>query len=401
MTLAAPTSRLLAARPVLDTDTAFVAMDGDTVCWVRGKAPIAVDRFVSAVLPHLDGVNLLAELVSDLSAVLEAPSADVARHITHGVERLALLGAISAIDGKLLAPEEDTPGPLDTRELPDGRRVMSVTLEFSTANQADRDMVADLISGERSQLDVIPDDSCVGQKLRVGDPAERFGSEIDGRTLAIRCCHAPTSEVLSERFDRLQEDEGATVVIVTSPHAGSGPPRVYDASGDRVGLPRDGRAAAEIASHLLAEFCRGPDLGEVKVGAMTATNGARSVLLPPGLLGDRAFLRAMARSGIDIVPTRHAVLGSDGVRTEGSLDRHSVRYPVVGLMVPDAPDALSPRTRAVVQLVPPTEVEAARARSSLLERICHLVGGDGLPLVALPEDDAAMAERLRQLLRVA
>lgn len=389
---------VLDCSPSLAADVDTVSIDGDFVYTLQGLGAAAIDRFVAAVVLNLDGQFTVRELADELSKVIAEPAAEVRNHVALGIVRMAQYGVLDGIDPQALLPQEEQPGGVVTETLPDGGKMMSVTLEFSTTNPAEREQVARVLSGGMSELDLVPSDSCVGQKLRVGQPADRWVAEVAGRTIAVRCDHWPTSELLLEAMRPAQGGEGATMAIVTGPLEGVGPPRVYDVLGQRVGRPRDGAAAARLVGHLLNEHEVSPNAGLVEASATVVESDGRCVLLPAGLIDKGRVLSVLSRAGMRPIPTRRVLISDSEVTVEATFGELEMTAQVAGLMVPDERDGLSPRTRAVVQLRSNYGAPVPLAAPSNLERTAQLVRSGCLPLHPVPRDERRLVETISRLL---
>lgn len=386
------------SAPRLRPGSATVVSDGDLIYWTAGRTPHGVDRFAAALVRHLDGVSRVADLSADLASVVGRPQREVDEHVVTTLVRLARHGLLEGLD-EWIWKEDDETRAVAEEVLPDGRIVTSVTLEFSTSNPTDHDLVVGLMNGDRSAIDAVPADSCVGQKLRVGEPADRFVTSVGGRRLAVRSTHDQTSALLEQVLDWADgDDDGATVAVVAGPFEGSGPLRVYDAGGERVGRPRSAEDAVVIVGGLVNELSPGPEVGAVAVSATPVLSGERCALLPSSFATNGRSARQLERHGFEVVPVRRVLLGRDRVSVEGAFGALAVDAELVGVLVPDRNPELSPLTRASLQLLERFVTPTVASPTATLERVVELVSAGTFVMRPLPVDVRDVIDEVSNLL---
>ena len=304
---------LWASRPTLESGVVTEPVAGGLLVWTD-KGCAALNSVGGAIVSFMDGSGTLAEFAVDLSAVSEGQLTEVeSRAVLFDV--VAGLDAISAVDGldgcstrlaDSAAPldNEDRSGAIDrpttVAQRSDGRWEVSTTVKLA-AGTLDSPTAGDPTS--RSLTEQVPHDSCLGQKLRLGQSVAKFGIDIDAQKLMVRCDVEYVEEELLERLDgSLEGPSGPSVAFVVGPYEGSGPPRVYDYWGRRRGRPRTSSDCVDLVEELAVEFNvqNRPLLssGMLAIPCTSLTIDGRVVLIPRELLGDRLVARILRRCGV-------------------------------------------------------------------------------------------------------
>lgn len=383
---------ILGLSPSVRHGTTTTFVDGDLIYRSRSGLLDAIDRFAALIVPHLDGIATVRDLARDLAAALAEPEPSVQAHVARSLRKMARADALGGFDSDLLSYEDEV-SDIAVEHLSDGRTRSTVSVRLSASNPVDRVLVAGLLAGERSIADMIPEDSCLGQKLRLQSRAERVVFSLGGRCVAVRCEHRPTLGVLLARVAQMHGGSGPTVAYVSGPLEGKGPPRIYDGAGQRVGRPRDEHAAADVVGYLCNEGRPRPEGSTVLVSASLAVAEGRGVLLPSPLASAPHLARLLGRDGVLLVPTRRVLMIDGGIVLEDPFGDASKRYDLAAIFLPDVKDGLSPRTRAVVQLSQTIGPMRSSPQTDLVA-IGGLVTEPGVTLRPLPGTTAQIAEAL-------
>ena len=394
-----------ASTPSWRPDSARVEVGGEQVVW-SDAGLFTVHPVAGVVAAFLDGTVTLATLADDVAFATDAP-VEQARQL---VAQLAVeLSSLAALDGVVVPgpppagpepaaasalPDEegesyrfdpesgeeirvvtavDADGHLVTTEyLPDGRRRISTTMTFSSA-QADQAMTAaEVLAGDRSAAELVPLTSCLGSKLRNHDDVPLVSIRgADGKVRSVRCHHPEVAERLRALAGSalVEDGRGPVEAFVVTPLEGHGPMRIFDGHGHRRGRPRTVEDVVAVVDQIL---------GERAVAAVEPTDDAPLpvdlVLLGApdgsGVLVPRAALEGVGVTHRLVVAGWTPTVGRALVAADGTVAAPS------GLGAPSC-------SARQVQVVVDGDTTAA-------DRIGFLVG-------ELPDDGTARATRLTGL----
>ena len=380
---------------------------GGTIYWGGGR-PFQLEAWESVLFDALDGSTPLAELRDDLIDTLDIDETTACAALGHTVRKLEHAGAVSGIersgpeapghdahipsgelDVPIEIPDPDTGGVIVRRTTrnpegnlvvedlhPDGTRRLTTSFTMSAA-QFSGGGSADA----RSPAELVPPHSCLGEKLRLAEPADRICVLHRGHRAVIRCDAPDVSKMLRRRLPVVEDADpelsGATEVFVVKPLEGIGPVRVFDRFGRRRGRPRTDSEVAELVLELLAEQIDGlagcgPDTIRTRARALHSDAGC--VMVPARLeqAGWRLWV-GMRRRGLELSSTDVAFDRSSicSVPRLGGTARSL--GPLRGILLVGASGKPAERRDLVTELVDPA-IEAAE-RQEILERTVELVAG--------------------------
>lgn len=336
---ASATTAFWASAPAWRSDVARTKLGGDLLVWSdSGVFAVAVVPGVVAV--HLLGKATLSELADDFAAAAEVATEQARDLVANLAVELAALGAIDGVAlpepqgsepvGQPDVPAFENPATGETRRvdletghemrvvtetspegylitteyLPDGRRRVSTTMTFDTDRGSDAMVMAEVLAGDRSAAELVPADSCLGSKLRLGEDAPLMSFRgPDGKVRSVRCDVAEVLERLRSGVGEalVQGDRGPVEAFVVAPLEGDGPVRVYDGHGRRRGRPRSVADLIEVIDQVLGERIAptAETAGSMVPLAMTllgAPDGS-GVLVPRGALDQPLLARRLEAAG--------------------------------------------------------------------------------------------------------
>lgn len=348
-------------RPDWAIGVARQLVDSQLVVWTDSVC-VALSEPSSAIARFFDGLTTIEELAEDLSAVTDldmddarqvvgdlalelfdigavhwthsSPSTDAAHEIRHASEEPTHTKsdaelATSMISAPTLPKHDAAAMASETVEhLPDGRRRVTASITFeSNAND-----LGTLLT-QLSPAEMAPVNSCVGTRLRLGDPAYFVSARCsDGHIRSIR---VDTSELADsiwalapEQVDGETNASGPVVAFATKPLSGFGRPRVYDSFGQRRGRPTNSDEVARLVSQLLSEHAalarRLESSAPLLLDAALLISPQGPVLAPLALLEDRAWRHHLLQCGFDLTWTRAQLYCDTTLRVGSELDGNQI-----------------------------------------------------------------------------
>lgn len=336
---------LLDAHPTPSGAAHVVPLDQELVYWPALGRPAAVDRFTATILPFVDGKASVLELVEDLASASDLGFSALCPVV---LDRLRKLEQDRLIDG--LRSATDPPVHRREERLPDGRTVHTVTMRVDQADVGGEELMRSLLTEETFAAELVPAESCLGQKLRLGTEAKTVGIRVEDRVVSVRIGHRPTLDALQARTD-LVYAAGPTMAFVSAPHEGCGPPRLYDREGIRVGRPRSADDAADVLGHLLRELAPPGAPPGLVVSATPALRERRCVLLGPQLASAPRIRQRLESKGAHLAPSRRVVLADGRAFVDRPFEHDARQVDLVGIALLNDDPALTPRAQAVTTLL--------------------------------------------------
>ena len=385
------------SRPRFGESTAIVKLDGQYVVWPQHLGPVAIDVTGSIVADYFDGVATVAELAEDFTEAARITTAAGRGLVGDLVNQLTASGVLvsnAASDKQQTAPDADTPSDfatqlagalagagspeIRTERLPDGRTRLSTRFELESGDtQARSRLVAEILAGNRSIAELVPSDSCLGYKLRIGQPTAEITVDLGDSKASIRCDDPAVESALRMTFGAyiVDDGKGPTIAFVVAPLEGNGPCRVFDAAGRRRGRPRTPDEVIDVVSQLLAERVSACDDTTVRLNWGGLVADESGVLIAPRLLGQPrigAAARTVALSLADCQP----VLENDGTlsyRTSLGNSALPETFTVRGIMLADDLKGNGPGPAAIVELLHEVRIDDEALRRRLLRSAMQLV----------------------------
>lgn len=334
----APAHSLLISCPAWTAGTAWADVDGELVVW-SDRGAFTVRAPVSAAFQFLDGQVALGELATDLGAVLGIPDGEAYALLSTAALELAGHGLVTGIElpERLPTGTPDTlhdalgdrsasstapttrdvsgrhhigdssasadpstsavtgsPDPLGIEttvdgegrtvtieHLPDGRRRMTTTVSIELPAGA---VSLDAILGERSAVELVPADSCLGTKVRSGDDLPMVAVTCrDGVVRRVRCQDPDIASEIARRAGPnivTADAPGPVEAIVVAPYEGSGPCRVFDGRGRRRGRARTVTEVANLVEQLLGEATTATEMARSHGAQLNRDEAPRHQLMP-------------------------------------------------------------------------------------------------------------------------
>lgn len=421
--------------PTVDERTAVRVLDENLVC-LGPSGLVVVAPPASVIARFFDGEATLAELAEDFAdagevsieqarALVARTAAELqARSVVRGVPPLESLDDVALVSDQGVAADGESDrtevdgGPEDlsgvriehgvaddgsqvvTEHLPDGSRRVTVSHQYSPGQgDAVADDVAriaeEVFGGRRSVAELVPAQTCLGQKLRIDGDAVLVNIRCDdGLVRSVRSDDLEVVQRLRDLAgDRADDDErGPVEVFVTKPFEGDGPRRVYDGEGARRGRPRTTDDVVALAGRLLAEATvrDGGAPEAISLGFELLLCGDVGLLVPGERLDHLDVRRSLRAAGW--IPTgARAVLREDDLFGVPSVISESLTLPIDSVRFGDiARDEVTPSMLLphLVQRIPPTMppaealdrlVRAARAVLAPAERDEHRFGDARAP----------------------
>lgn len=402
------------SRPAYAAGAPRTFLDDHLVIWPETSGPGFLDRAASVVSRFIDGTTTAADLAADFAWAADIPPEHARRLvvdlITH-LHRAGQLEPMSVPTSTLSVPEGDAQPSNDldevvgvghgdnppaqiVEELPDGRK--RVTTQFSlttsgTSNQAR--IAAEALTGQRSLVELVPPDSCLGFKLRLGEDVDVVSGCVSESPMSIRSDHPDITPELRSVLAGPSEG-GPVVAFVVAPFEGDGPCRVFDAAGRRRGRPRTTSEVVDLVRGIVAERVSDTAGHPTRLRWAVLCRGSDAVLVSPALLElPRVGAAARAR-GIEFFDVQPLLNDDGSVTIDCSDDVRPLR--VKGVLFRHTGDvALGPLV--LEDLLLGTTVEDPSRRSTLLEAAATLVAG--AELVRLDtRSGAEVVDRASQLL---
>lgn len=417
-------------HPILLGPLPLARVGGSALAWPDGE-PLVVDLSTALVLPYLDGSTDLGELVEDAAAALDLDPAVADDRIRVELDALIAAGVVGAgatddgVHGPGAIGEPEAPTILEVIEkdgqttvlsqLPDGRfqRTVSTTISATSSVDTMRDALA-----TNALTDLLGADSCVGFKLRAGQPAIDLVIAVGDREARVRVDHPPTLEALRRRLGAHLLDEAELVraaapvpggvedggepwvpsaaaerrhglgvtAYVIGPLDGEGPARVYDRWGNRAGRPADADSAAIEVGHLLTEELPPPYTDGMLAHALPVLVPGGCVLLVDVFRDAAQLHRRLRRLGLEAVDCRRIAIHRDGTaefeEAWPSQERRTVAIRgVIALDDGSTADAAASAGRSFLTDLVATGPVAAQHALDLLSAVVSSV-----PAVAVPAD---------------
>lgn len=371
------------AAPAISSDAATAALGSELVVWTaRGMG--VLDPLSSAIVTLLDGEVTVAKLVDDVAHVV-GRGIDSAWEIVLGlIGSLDEMGALIGLDGCSanntttdgVATAPATSEPVVTQRS-DGRWEITATVSLAGGGEEPRDDVsAGLMEGVHSVAELVPPDSCLGVKLRLGDDIDEFRLVVPddrgGGALAVRC----SAPVLTPQLRNLAPayDGSAPVeAFVIAPLEGDGPVRVFDGRGRRRGRPRSSAQVVSLVAALLGETAwRSRPFGTgqpLLIESGLLLHRGRWLLAPKALSSDPHVLRAFRREDT-AVSDFAALLHDDLTFSSPSLASTAADRVPIGEVTLLLPLGMPPAPLSILRMIRPAIVNGdASVRSLALDRL--------------------------------
>ena len=406
------------SRPRFAKTTAIVKLDGQYVLWPQHSGPGAINVTGSIVADFFDGVATVRVLAEDFAEAAGITLAAGRSLVGELVDQLTASGALDSHQASAKrqpASEPDNPSDfaaelagalagagspeIRTEHLPDGRTRLSTQFELESGDiQARSRLIAEILAGNRSIAELVPPDSCLGYKLRIGQPAAEITLELGDSNASIRCDDPAVESALRLALGTyiVDDGKGPTIAFVVAPLEGDGPCRVFDAAGRRRGRPRTPDEVIDVVSQLLAERVSALDDTIVRLTWGGLVSEESGVLVAPQLLGQPrigAAARTVALSLADCQP----VLENGGrlsYRTFLGTSALPEQCVVKGIVLADDLNGNGPGPAAIVELLRDVRIDDDGLRRQQLRSAMQLVQEASLVVQSDPAARAVIQSAL-------
>ena len=312
------------------SESDWVHVGSGIVVWGEQTSPGALHPLAALVWPLLDGSVSVAELTADLDAVLDTERTAIEQFLSLLTLDLAATGLATGLEPVAEVLRNRHPESLTqaTRsELGehayeiDGIRHLDYVFDLSLGD------LERTIDGEVSVAELIPPESCMGQKLHLADGVPDVPLLVEGRPIAIRTNDEVVRDWLTESGP-IATTKGPVQAFLFHEQRVVGRPlyRVYDGRGHLSCASTDRRRAATTAVGLLTserlvdQFDEGPLLN-----LRALVRDERVVLAPAQALDHApALLRRLERVGISVAPASRLLLEWDAAAVQ-------IATPFIGL----------------------------------------------------------------------
>ena len=406
------------SRPRVNEKTAIVKLDGQYVVWPPHSGPGAIDATGSIVADYFDGAATVAELAEDFAEAAQITLVASRTLVGDLVDRLATSGVLDTHenrDNQLAAFDLSEPSDfaaelagalagagspeIHTERLPDGRTRLSTQFEIESGDTRARSrLIAEILAGNRSIAELVPADSCLGYKLRIGQPAAEITVDLGDSNASIRCDDPVVESALRRSLGThiCDGERGPTIAFVVAPLEGNGPCRVFDAAGRRRGRPRTPDEIVDVISQLLAERVNARDDTIVRLTWGGLISDESGVLVAPQLLGQPrigAAARTVALSLADCQP----VLDNGGrlsYRTTLGTSALPDTFDVKGIVLADDLNGNGPGPAAIIELLHEVTIDDDDQRRQQLRSAMQLVQKATLVVQSDPAPQAVIQSAL-------
>lgn len=285
-------SRLAHLRLDLPSDIEILRVPLGAIVWPSDRPPALIDATAESLLPFVDGSRTLGDLAADVAGALNVSEAQASALV---MEIAEVLAPVEAWAPDAVPSQMETPSIIENS---DGSRTFKSSIRISTLGET-RGAIVALEEGPRSIAELVPGNTCLGQRLRNDDQLIQLCFDGPLGPFSVRTNHVNTASTL-RCLGGSSDKHGAFPVraFAVAPFAGSGPVRVYDALGRRVGRPSsDETVLASIEDAVSATVVSGsfPDACET-VAAVHGRMG--SVLIPREFLALPRIHRNLATVGL-------------------------------------------------------------------------------------------------------
>ncbi len=376
----------LSTRPMPAADTTWRRIDRGIVVWGDKSPPARLGDVGGAVWPFLDGRTPVNELAEDVATVSQHDLSMAREHLATFVTDLTLAGLLDGTE-PIVKTLQRLYAPADPAEVPDGEPVyykvdgveyVSLTVEITNS---DLDQVLD---ERQSPAELIPADSCMGQKMRLGVEGTLTHLLLDGERVSIRTNGPAIAGMISE-LAPAAEEKGPVGAFVASIGADRGVSvhRIYDGNAVLSAVTTDPQEAARLA--IVVAGGRHPTVRDTYPFALRAlVRGDEAILVPSGFV-DHApgLIRRLRRARWYATPMSRLSISEDAstIQVPGGDDgpippvttvdgqRLWGSFRLLGSVVVGNKQAEYDRSHMVTLLARETAATTAQERARLLERL--------------------------------
>lgn len=324
------------STPAWRPETFRGSLNGNAVAWTT-EDWVNLPEVAAVVSGYFDGQTPLSELAEDLAFAIGVESSTAELILAETARQLARRNALTG----LYVPEEPSPASPEVSEVEsavpsdhsqpevehprdvvrvttrtatdgtvatvehrrDGSWRISSTVSFGTGNS--KDTAKRLLSGDLTLAEVAPEGSCLGSKLRIGEPVPTLSVKCrDHQIRSIRCDDPDSDERIRAHFgDRVVNgaESGPVVAFVVAPLEGNGPVRIYDGMGQRQGRPRSTLDVVTIVDGLIAAHrearSESPTEGLIPLPLTLLRRGDDTTLVPADYMSTSARARQLRSWG--------------------------------------------------------------------------------------------------------
>lgn len=303
-------------RPRPRPGAAVLSAGGGHLVWPAGEGPSLILSLWAPVWSALDGSLSGDELIDDLQAVLGCPVEEAEQEVTRFLHKLhdgALADGLDPLHDELARLQGHDAGAGRARQYEDetdGIRYLVTEVDISLRE------LQQMTGGKASRAELVPPDSCLGERLHLHRPAAVRTVEVGGELVSVRSVDPDRVAWLEDEAAHRPGEKGPVVAFVTAGPGGAGRTRweVYDAGGVLTASTTD----AQVVALSIAGLAGPPGGGPVPPGYHRArlravVKGDRAVVAPLWATErPRGMLRQLERRGAHVAPTAEVALAADG-----------------------------------------------------------------------------------------